>query len=139
MNDEMIGLVLISHGDFAREALKSAEMIVGHQKNVKTISVVRGMDLNETVKKLDAAVSQVKTSMGVIIMTDVMGGTPSNAAGILTASTDNMLVLSGFNMPMLLEILMSRNMSLSDISEKICDIGRQGIVNLTDRVKSSLK
>jgi Phosphotransferase system, mannose/fructose-specific component IIA len=139
MSDQMTGLVLISHGDFALESLKSAEMIMGHQENVKTISVVLGMDLSETVRKLSEAVNEVKGSMGVIIMTDIIGGTPSNAASILTASMDGTLVLSGFNMPMLLETLTLRTSGLSEIAEKVCSIGRQSIVNLTDTLKKSLK
>lgn len=139
MNDENVGLILISHGNFALEALKSAEMIMGYQDNIKVISVVPGMDLNDTVKKLEEVVNEVKRTMGVVIMTDILGGTPSNAASILTASMDGILVVSGFNMPMLLEILISRNLSLDDIAEKICNIGKHSIVNLTDSVKNSLK
>jgi len=139
MNDEMAGLVLISHGNFAPEALKSAEMIMGHQEKVRTLSVIPGMDLNETVRVLEEAVSEVKGSRGVIILTDIPGGTPSNAAGILTASAEDVLALSGFNMPMLLEVLTSRNVSLSDIAAEVCSSGRHSIVNLTDSVKNSLK
>lgn len=139
MNSEIAGVVLVSHGNFALEALKSAEMIMGHLENVKALSVVPGMDLKDTVRKLRETVDEVKGSGGVIIMTDIIGGTPSNAAGILTSSMDNILVLSGFNMPMLLEVLTSRNLCLNDIAERICEIGRNSIVNITDNVKKSLK
>ncbi|HBN05151.1 PTS sugar transporter subunit IIA [Acidilutibacter cellobiosedens] len=139
MNKEMVGIILISHGYFAREALKSAEMIVGRQEKIKAISVVPGMDLNETVNKLKQAVNEVKENAGAIIMTDIIGGTPSNASSILTASLNNILVISGFNMPMLLEILTSRNKNIAEISENICNVGKQGIVDITNKIKSSLK
>ncbi len=139
MNSKIAGLVLISHGNFALEALKSAEMIMGHLENVKALSVVPGMDLKDTVKKLEETVNEVKGHAGVIIMTDIIGGTPSNAAGILTSSMDNVLALAGFNMPMLLEVLISRDLCLNDIAERICDVGKNSIVNITDNVKKSLK
>lgn len=139
MNSEIAGLVLVSHGNFAMEALKSAEMIMGPIKNVNVLSVVPGMDLKETARKLEEAVNEVKGNAGVIIMTDIIGGTPSNAAGILSLSMDNILALSGFNMPMLLEVLISRNLCLNEIAEKICNAGRDSIVNITENVKKSLK
>lgn len=139
MNSEIAGLVLVSHGNFAMEALKSAEMIMGPIKNVNVLSVVPGMDLKETARKLEEAVNEVKGNAGVIIMTDIIGGTPSNAAGILSLSMDNILALSGFNMPMLLEVLISRNLCLKEIAEKICNAGRDSIVNITESVKKSLK
>lgn len=139
MKDKEIGIVLISHGNFAFEALKSAEMIMGHQERVKTIAVIPGMGLDETVKKIDEAFKEVKQGIGVVIMTDIVGGTPSNAAGIFTASTENTLVITGLNMPMLLEILISRNESLDEISKKICNIGKESFINITDKMRNSLK
>jgi PTS system mannose-specific IIA component len=134
----MIGVIVVSHGYFASEALKSAEMIMGPQKKVKVIPVVPGMDLDETISRLREAIDEIKGDAGVIVMTDIIGGTPSNASGILTATTENMLAISGFNLPMLLEILLLRNKSLDEISNSICEIGRQNIINLTEKVKSSL-
>ena len=139
MQNKSAAVILISHGNFACEALKSVEMIMGKQEDVTAIAVMPGMDLNETVEKLRKAVAEVEAGMNIIIMTDIMGGTPSNAAGILTATMVNVLVITGFNMPMLLEILSSRDGSLSEFSARLCAIGRESIIDLSNKVKKSLQ
>lgn len=137
MDDKAVGLVLVSHGNFAGEALKSAEMIMGCQDRVRAVAVMPGMDLEQVKKELDNAIDEVSGINGVIIMTDIIGGTPTNAGGYFSMLRDNVAVITGFNMPMLLEFFTCRCASadLQDIMDKVGFAAQQGIVNITNSIK----
>jgi mannose PTS system EIIA component len=135
MDDKVVGLILVSHGDFARESLQSAEMIMGDQKRVRTVSVVPGMDLEQVKKGIEDAIKEVEGPYGVIIMTDMIGGTPSNAAGFFSVVRDDVVVMTGFNMPMILEFFTCRCAKLEDVADKVCTVAQQGIINLTSSIR----
>lgn len=135
MNDKLVGLVLVSHGGFAGEALNSAEMIMGHQERARAVAVIPGMDLEQVKKEIEAAINEVNGANGVVIMTDIIGGTPANASGFFSVLKEDVIVLTGFNMPMLLEFFTCRGAGLKDTAEKVGAAAQQGIVNLTDSIK----
>ena len=135
MDNKIVGLVLASHGGFAGEALRSAEMIMGRQELVETVAVMPGMDLEQVKKEIEGAINTVMGTNGVVVMTDIIGGTPSNAAGFFSVLRDDVVVMAGFNMPMLLEFFACRHASLDSVAEKIGSVAQQGIVNLTDSIK----
>lgn len=136
MNDE-IGLVLVSHGYLAREALNSAEMIVGRQDMVKVVSVLPGMDLEQVKVEINEAVNEVNGDKGVMIFTDILGGTPSNAAGVIAVLRKETRLLAGVNMIMLLEFLMNRYEDLDVICNNLCQLGKQGIINFSDSINKT--
>lgn len=132
-----IGLILVSHGDFAREALKSAEMIMGPQENIRVVSVYPGMDLDQVKDALRVSISEVDGAKGVIVITDILGGTPTNAVGSIIALRKNVIVLTGLNMPMILEFLGNRNEDLDELADKLRKVAQEGIVNFTKMIKKS--
>ena len=99
----MIGLVLVTHGRLAEEFLFALEHIVGPQSAIETISI--GADDKMEARRIDiaAAVRKADTGAGVIILTDMFGGTPSNLA-ISVMSRPKVEVLAGINLPMLVKL-----------------------------------
>lgn len=104
----MIALLLGSHGNYAKEALKSAEMIIGEQNNVACFSLSETMDLAMTIEEAQKAFELLEKKSGTLILVDIMGGTPGNVATIIKKKNSQVRLLTGFNLPLLIEALMSR-------------------------------
>lgn len=121
-----LGLLIITHGDYGKAALASAELIVGRQENCKTMGVFEVDNIDELHEEMRTLVKSTKTDMGLIILTDMLGGTPMNMA-LTMLEEDNILVCSGFNMPVLLEILMNRKLSIDEIKMKIKETYEYGL------------
>ncbi|MBA3924978.1 PTS sugar transporter subunit IIA [Listeria rustica] len=117
--EEEIALILASHGDFAKEALNSLEMIVGRQANVSTLSLYPGEDLPDFTKRMDDAYHKLNHEKGTIILCDIYGGTPSNAAMamLIKYKEEKIAAYSGLNLPVLLELSASRNKKYIEIKK----------------------
>ena len=103
----MIGLVIVTHGQLATELRKAAEHVVGEQKNLVTVCIGPDDDLERRRDDIRAAVTNVDTGSGVIILTDMFGGTPSNLA-ISLLDENKVEVVAGVNLPMLIKISEAR-------------------------------
>ena len=99
----MIGLVLVTHGGLAKEFLAATEHVVGPQKNVRAISIGPDDDMEQRRKDILDAVEEVDMGSGVVLLTDMFGGTPSNLA-ISTMDRGNVEVIAGINLPMLIKL-----------------------------------
>ena len=117
MSSEM-AVLLMSHGNFAKAAIESAELIVGKQENVDTVGVFAIDNVDQLKQDVLAKIEKLDTSRGLIILTDIVGGTPTNLASALLTK-DNMLVCSGLNLPLLLEVLMNRDGNLQELRESL--------------------
>jgi PTS system mannose-specific IIA component len=106
----MIGLVLVTHGGLAREFLAATEHVVGPQENVRAISIGPDDDMEQRRKDILDAVEEVDVGSGVVLLTDMFGGTPSNLA-ISTMDRGNVEVLAGINLPMLIKLASVRKES----------------------------
>lgn len=103
----MIGLVLVTHGFLAKEFVIAMEHVVGPQKAIETVCI--GPDDDMEVRRADiaAAVEQVNDGSGVILLTDLFGGTPSNLA-ISLLKAGEVEVIAGINLPMLIRLESAR-------------------------------
>ncbi len=99
----MIGLVLVTHGGLAKEFLAAMEHIVGPQEQVSVISIGPDDDMDQRREDILAAVKEVETGNGVILLTDMFGGTPSNLA-ISFLENEKVEVVAGLNLPMLIKL-----------------------------------
>ena len=99
----MIGLVLVTHGHLATEFRAALEHVVGPQENLATIAIAPDDDMEGRRRDIIAAVAQVETGSGVIVLTDMFGGTPSNLA-ISLLGRPNLEVIAGVNLPMLIKL-----------------------------------
>jgi len=99
----MIGMVLVTHGRLAEEMLAALEHVVGHQPNVATICIGPDDDMEQRRRDIVEAVQRVDTGVGVIVLTDMFGGTPSNLA-ISIMNRASVEVIAGVNLPMLIKL-----------------------------------
>ncbi|MEM0908355.1 MAG: PTS sugar transporter subunit IIA [Pseudomonadota bacterium] len=119
----MIGLVLVTHGRLAQELRAALEHVVGPQEAIEGISIQPDDDIEQRRADIVAAVSRVDRGEGVVILTDMFGGTPSNLA-ISVMADGKVEVIAGVNLPMLVKLSSARNgMGLADAVAAARDAG----------------
>ena len=109
----MIGMVLVTHGYLATEFRAALEHVVGPQKQLQTVTIGPADDMEERRKDIIAAVAAVETGDGVVVLTDMFGGTPSNLA-ISVMDAAKVDVVAGINLPMLIKLASVREDSTLD-------------------------
>jgi mannose PTS system EIIA component len=123
----MIGLVLVTHGTLARAFIAALEHVVGPQKSVVAICIEAEDDMEARRREILEAVHAVNDGHGVVLMTDMFGGTPSNLA-ISVMNEANVEVVAGVNLPMLIKFASLREESaLSALVGAIQEAGRKYI------------
>ena len=133
----MIGLLVVTHGVFSREIINSTELIIGKQKGVESLTLVAGDDVNELGKKVEQKVRELNDGDGVLVMVDLLGGSPWNVSYMCTKSEDVECV-SGLNMPMLLEALEGReSCSLHELKVACMNAAKEGVVSARDILTAS--
>lgn len=99
----MIGLVFVTHGRLAEEFRAALEHVVGPQQNLETVSIGPDDDMDQRRKDIIDAIARVEDGDGVILLTDMFGGTPSNLA-ISIMESASIEVIAGINLPMLIKL-----------------------------------
>jgi PTS system mannose-specific IIA component len=123
----MIGMVLVTHGHLATEFRAALEHVVGPQKQVATVSIGPEDDMEQRRKDILDAVKHVDSGGGVVILTDMFGGTPSNLA-ISVMNGGHVEVVAGINLPMLIKLASVRDAaSLEQAVNQAQDAGRKYI------------
>lgn len=107
----MISVIIGTHGVFSEEILKSAEMIFGSQENIGSVTFKPGEGIDALVEKYNNLINELDSKDGVLFMVDLFGGSPFNAASIIAMKNSNMEIVAGVNLPMILEVLGSREFS----------------------------
>ncbi len=119
----MIGMVLVTHGRLAEEFIAATEHVVGAQSNMQAICIGPDDDMEIRRQEIMDAVGSVETGDGVVLLTDMFGGTPSNLA-ISLMEKDKIEVIAGINLPMLIKLASVRSeMSLKDAVEAAREAG----------------
>ena len=123
----MIGLVLVTHGQLAAEFRHAVEHVVGPQDNFETVAIGADDDMEQRRRDIVDAVGRVDTGTGVIVLTDMFGGTPSNLAISVMGET-GAEVLAGINLPMLIKLASVRGeATLADAVKAAKEAGRKYI------------
>jgi mannose PTS system EIIA component len=123
----MIGMVLVAHGHLASEFRAALEHVVGPQKQIVSISIGPEDDMEQRRKEIIEAVKKVDAGDGVVVLTDMFGGTPSNLA-ISVMNGGNVEVVAGINLPMLIKLASVRDASsLEQAVMQAQDAGRKYI------------
>ncbi|MFT4008226.1 MAG: hypothetical protein QM683_22385 [Lacrimispora sp.] len=132
-----IRIILASHGLYAQEALNTAGMIIGDiAKYVDVISVTADKSYDQCLKELlDLYASYEDKGSGVLILTDIYGGTPAKAATYLALTEPDILVYSGFNMPVLMELFIARPETLEKAGAILERAYEMGLVCMNDKLK----
>ena len=123
----MIGLLIISHCDLGREFLNAAELILGRLEAADSISITQTTESEEMLKTIAEKIKALDQGKGVLVLTDMLGGTPSNLS--LSFLKEEMVeVLTGVNLPMIIAIVQNHSvMKLSELSEKAQEAGKASI------------
>ncbi|MGV8980458.1 PTS sugar transporter subunit IIA [Clostridium sp.] len=115
----MIAIILATHGKFSKELLKSSEMIFGKQENIECVTFEPGESADDLVKKYENEIEKLDVKSGLIFMVDLFGGSPFNAASRVAINNENIDIVSGVNLPMLLEVFNARDDKTLDEVVKI--------------------
>lgn len=119
--------VIVTHGNLAGELLAAAEMIIGPISHIAAVSIGWHDDVDAARDEVQRAVTRASKGAGVLLLTDMFGGTPTNIASMFLEE-GVIEVVTGVNLPMVIKLATSTTEDLlSDIARKICDQGRQGI------------
>ena len=123
----MIGLVLVTHGRLAEEFLRALEHIVGTQENVATVCIGPDDDMEDRRKEIIDKVKAAQNGKGVVLLTDMFGGTPSNLA-ISVLDEGEVEVIAGINLPMLIKLASVREtLTLKKAVREAQEAGRKYI------------
>ena len=134
----MIGLVLVTHGRLAKEFILATEHVVGSQSNIKAICIGPDDDMEQRRVDIMGAVSEVDEGAGVILLTDMFGGTPSNLA-ISILEKANVEVISGVNLPMLIKLSTVRKQQKLDQAVASAQEAGRKYINVASNLLASVR
>jgi mannose PTS system EIIA component len=133
----MIGMVLVTHGNLATEFIVALEHVVGPQQQVAAICIGPRDDMELRRKEIAAAIKAVNTGKGVVILSDLFGGTPSNLA-ISLLKAGEIEVIAGINLPMLIRLESARkNMDVKSAVAAAREAGRKYISVASEVLEAS--
>jgi PTS system mannose-specific IIA component len=119
--------VIVTHGHLAGELLAAAEMIIGPVSHIAAVSIGWHDDVDAARDEVQRAMSRVSQGSGVLLLTDMFGGTPTNIASMFLEE-GTVEVVTGVNLPMVIKLATYTGQdSLAEVARKISDQGRQGI------------
>jgi PTS system mannose-specific IIA component len=131
----MIGVVIATHGRLAEETLACAQGIVGPIAQARAVSVASSIPLDAAREAIAGAIREVDAGDGVLVLTDMLGGTPANLA--LGFLGDRVEVITGVNLPMLLKLSTCRTQEarLPDVARLICAYGQKNVTLASDLLR----
>ena len=122
-----IGGVIISHGQFAKELLAAAEEIVKEIPHIRAVSIGWHDDVEAARAEIERAIKEVSQGCGVLLLTDMFGGTPTNIASMFFAENE-VEIVTGVNLPMVIKLAsQNENIGLHELAKQIFSNGREGI------------
>jgi PTS system mannose-specific IIA component len=123
----MIGGVIVSHGKLAEEILNALTIIIGEAVNIEAISIGWYDDVEESKKKINKSLKNVDQKNGVVIFTDMFGGTASNLS-FSFLKNDQVEIITGVNLPMLIKFVsLQRSNNLKEVVKKVVEQGKKNI------------
>jgi mannose PTS system EIIA component len=125
----MTGIIVVAHFGLAEQFIEAAERIAGRKpENMVAVSIVPGKDANAVNQEILKAIKKVDQKQGVLILTDMFGGTPCNMS-LAFLKEGAVEVLTGLNLPMLIEVVDTKNnsKSVSDLAQHLQSLGQKNI------------
>jgi len=122
----VIGLVIVAHGGLAREYLAAIEHVVGPLSGARAIEITADHNRNEKQTEICVAADDVDTGQGVVVVTDLFGGSPSNLS-LLACQPAGRRIVYGANLPMLIKLAKSRDKPLADAVRAALEAGKKYI------------
>lgn len=122
-----VGIIVVAHTDYGAALLRTAEFILGPLSDCTSISVDVAFEVSETVQRLTDATQRLDKGAGVLLLTDMFGGTPTNLSLSLLGK-HQVEVVTGVNLPMILKVFSSRTKPLEELADIAGEAGKSGIV-----------
>jgi PTS system mannose-specific IIA component len=123
----MIGALVVSHGHLAHELVAAAEMIAGEISHIHAVSIGWHDDVNDARKEIERNIAEVEKGQGVLILTDMFGGTPSNIA-FSFHEPGRVDIITGVNLPMMIKVATQKQgETLESLARSVRDQGRSSI------------
>jgi PTS system mannose-specific IIA component len=135
----MVGVVVATHGRLAEELLRSAEGIIGRLEQSAAVTVDAQLSMDEARSRLGQAIAGVQTGDGVLVLTDMFGGTPANLA--LTFLDAGVEVVTGVNLPMVVKLstLRAERRPLAALAEAIAAYGQKNITLASELLRARIR
>lgn len=129
----MTGLIIATHGDLAASALEAAEVLVGEQEQVETIGFRPGDSLELLLERFTQAIKRLEECEEILVLTDIKGGSPCNAATVMKAKNPKLRVVAGLSIPLLAQFFESKanGETLADSIDELIEIGKFSIREIT--------
>jgi len=135
----MIGVVVVTHGQLATELVNAAETIVGDLPQFAAVSIGWHDDVDDAREEIRQAIARVQGPEGVLILTDMFGGTPANI-GLTFLEVDRLEVITGVNLPMLIKLAgQQKSTDLLAVARDMREHGRNAIWVASDLLRSETK
>lgn len=135
----MVGLVVVAHFNLAKEMVAATDLILGKQRQFEPVGIFPDEDVEKIKKRLTDAIKAAETGDGVLIMTDMFGGTPSNIS-LSFLEEGKVEVVAGVNLPMLIKLSTYREgKPLDELARFITQYGQNNIYLATDILKTRRK
>ena len=135
----MVGVVVASHGTLAEELLRTAESIVGRLERSAALTIDARTSMDEARARLERAIAEVDEGQGVLVLTDMFGGTPANLA--LTFLDARVEVVTGVNLPMVVKLstLRAEQRPLAELAEAIAAYGQKNITRASELLRAKMR
>lgn len=122
-----IGGVIVSHGKVANELLAAAETVVGSLEHIAAVSIGWHDDVEKANEEISRAIKKVSSGSGVLLLTDMFGGTPTNISAMFLADGE-VEIVTGVNLPMVIKLAsQTREVSLAQMAKDVEEQGKQAI------------
>ncbi len=132
MSEKKIGGIIVSHGNLATELLAAANKVVGDLTHIAAVSIDWNDNVENAKDQISKAIKTVSRGNGVIILTDMFGGTPTNISAMFIAENE-VEIVTGVNLPMVIKLASQRNeMSLIDLAKAIEEQGKSSIYRASE-------
>lgn len=132
----MIGIIVMTHGNLGRELINSSELIAGKTENVTSLSLAREDNIDMLSEKFLDVLKQYETCDDILVFADLLGGSPCNVASAHLRNKHTYQVITGANLPMLLEAIMSRDFcSIEELVEKCLIAAKDGTCHVNKMMK----
>ena len=123
----MLGLLVVTHGEVAKELVASVRKIVGQIQNLEAVSIDWNDDVDESTRRIEEARERVDEGQGVLLLTDMFGGTPTNLA-LSMLEPGKLEIVTGVNLPMLIKFAnLGQDVTLPDAAKGVADEAREAI------------
>jgi PTS system mannose-specific IIA component len=127
-----IGGVFVSHGKVANELVAAAEIVIGKLNHIAAVSIGWNDDVETAKEEISRAIKKVSSGAGVLLLTDMFGGTPTNISAMFIGDSE-IEIVTGVNLPMVIKLAaQSKEMSLSELAKEVEEQGKQAIYRASE-------